>query len=48
MIGSLIFLSVLILTVGKMVYDHQLYKDLQKIKYYGQKKEERVKEAISI
>lgn len=40
MIGSIVFLSVLAAVIFKMVYDHQLYKDINKIKEYGQENEE--------
>jgi hypothetical protein len=37
MIGAIIFVVVVCSLVSKMVYDHQLAKDLQKIREYGQK-----------
>jgi hypothetical protein len=37
MIGAIIFVIVLCSLIFKMVYDHQLAKDLQKIREYGQK-----------
>lgn len=45
MIGAIIFLVVLSIIIFKMVYDHQLVKDLQKIETYGQK-EEAIQERI--
>ena len=34
MIGAMLFVLVLISGVFKMVYDHQIFKDLEKIKLY--------------
>lgn len=34
MIGAALFVSVVALGVFKMVYDHQIFKDIEKIKSY--------------
>lgn len=34
MIGSIVFLIVLGSVIFKMVYDHQMFKDVEKIKLY--------------
>lgn len=47
MIGSIIFLLVVTGSVLTMVYDHQIYKDLNKIKIYGQKNQEGTQEGLS-
>jgi hypothetical protein len=39
MIGAIIFVILLGAGVFKMVYDHQIYKDLGKIKFYQNKTE---------
>jgi hypothetical protein len=37
MIGAIMFITVVCSLIFKMVYDHQLVKDLQKIRECGQK-----------
>lgn len=36
MIGAIMFITLVSSLIFKMVYDHQLAKDLQKIREYGQ------------
>lgn len=36
MIGAFMFVTIVCSIIFKMVYDHQLVKDLQKIREYGQ------------
>ena len=40
MILSMLFVIMVTAGVFKMAYDHQIYKDLNKIKIYGQKIQE--------
>lgn len=47
MIGAIVFLIVVSVGVFKMVYDHQIFKDINKIKLYGQENEEGTEEGIS-
>jgi len=46
MIGAITFLVVLSVIIFKMVYDHQLVKDLQKIETYGQEEQEATQERV--
>lgn len=46
MIGAITFLVVLSAIIFKMVYDHQLVKDLQKIESYGQEEQKATQEGV--
>ena len=46
MILSMLFVIMVTAGVFKMAYDHQIYKDLNKIKIYGQKNQEGTEEGI--
>lgn len=39
MIGSIVFLIILGSVIFKMVYDHQVFKDIEKIKSYQNDKD---------
>lgn len=47
MILSMLFVIIIAAGVFKMAYDHQIYKDLNKIKIYGQKNQEGTEEGLS-
>jgi hypothetical protein len=46
MIGAIIFLMLIGAGVFKMVYDHQIYKDLEKIRQFQNKTNEDVEQDL--